>query len=104
MLHLPGPSRRPVSQRHPIRGLLVLVINSCPVTRMPPAGTDGVRISPVRAGTRTRISGKRLPGVFGAVGSREDLAATGRIRELSLDGRAGPARRYVFAYILSHRV
>jgi len=42
--------------------------------------------------------------VFAAIICREDLAATGRIREPFPGGRAGPARRYVLAYVLSHRV
>jgi hypothetical protein len=63
----------------------------------------GVRMSPFRAETRTRIS-VACPRVFGAVGTGEDFAATGRIRELFLGGRAGPARRYAIAYILLHRV
>ena len=48
--------------------------------------------------------GNSPPGVFGAVGTGESLAATGRIRERFLGGRAGPARRYISAYVLSHRV
>jgi hypothetical protein len=51
----------------------------------------GVRMSPFRAETRTRISVARRPRVFGAVGTGEDFAATGRIRELFLGGRTGPA-------------
>jgi hypothetical protein len=77
------------------------VINSCPVARVPPVGSDGVWIG---AGTRTRISVRGCLEVFAAIVSREDLAATGRIRELFPGGRAGPAGRYVFANVLSHRV
>jgi hypothetical protein len=83
---------------------LAFVINSCPVTSAPSAGADGVRMSTFpRRNTHAHL-GNSPPGVFGAVGTGESLAATGRIREQFLGGRAGPAGRYVSAYVLSHRV
>ena len=83
---------------------IAFVINSCLGACAPSADADGVQTSTFRAETRMRISVTRLPGVFGAVGTGESLAATGRIREQSLGRRAGPARRYMFAYRLPHRV
>ena len=104
-------NRRPavISHHHPIGGPgarepIAFVINSCPVTSAPPAAADGVRMSPFRAETRTRISVTRRPGVFGSVGTGEDLAATGRIRELFLGGLTGPARPCATAYTPSRRV
>jgi hypothetical protein len=83
---------------------IAFVINSCLAACTPSAGADGVQTSTFRAETRTRISVTRPLGVFGAVGTGESLAATGRIREQSPGRRAGPARRYTFAYMVPHRV
>jgi len=73
-------------------------------SRAPLAGTGGVRVNAFRTEMRTRIPVTRHLRVFGAAGTGENLASTGRIRELCLGRRAGPARPCMTAYILSHRV
>ena len=61
-------------------------------------------MSHFRADTRECVGITNPSIAFDLAGAGEDSAATGLVRDHFLSRRAGPARRCMVAYVLSHGV